>query len=66
MADLAATADIGICLRPAPQSGEMTGSLMKLLSLGVPTIVSDRESFSCFPDAAVGKHRRDRDRPLPG
>jgi glycosyltransferase involved in cell wall biosynthesis len=61
VADLAATADIGICLRPAPQNGEMTGALMKLLSLGVPTIVSDRESFSCFPDAAVGKHRRDRD-----
>ena len=34
---------------------------MRLLSLGVPTIVSDRESFSCLPDAVVRKHHRDRD-----
>ena len=61
MADLAATADIGICLRPPPLSGETYGTLMRLLSLGVPTIVSDRESFSCLPDAVVRKHRRDRD-----
>ena len=61
MAGLAATADIGICLRPPPLSGEAYGTLMRLLSLGVPTIVSDRESFSCLPDAVVRKHHRDRD-----
>ena len=34
---------------------------MDLLRLGVPTIVSDVGSFSCFPDSVVRKHRWDPD-----
>ena len=34
---------------------------MDLLRLGVPTIVSDVGSFSCYPDSVVRKHRWDMD-----
>ena len=34
---------------------------MDLLRLGVPTIVSDVGSFSCYPDSVVRKHRWDLD-----
>ena len=59
LADLAAIADIGVCLRRPPTNGETSGALLDLLRLGVPTIVSDVGSFSCFPDSVVRKHRWD-------
>jgi glycosyltransferase involved in cell wall biosynthesis len=59
LADLAAIADIGVCLRQPPTNGETSASLMDLLRLGVPTIVSDVGSFSCYPDSVVRKHRMD-------
>ena len=34
---------------------------MDLLRLGVPTIVSDVGSFSCYPDSVVRKHRWESD-----
>ncbi len=61
LADLAAIADIGVCLRRPPTNGETSAALMDLLRLGVPTIVSDVGSFSCFPDSVVRKHRWDSD-----
>ena len=60
-ADLAAIADIGVCLRRPPTNAESLGALMDLLRLGVPTIVSDVGSFSCYPDSLVRKHRWDED-----
>ncbi|HKM52065.1 MAG TPA: glycosyltransferase [Isosphaeraceae bacterium] len=61
LADLAAIADIGVCLRRPPTNGETSAALMDLLRLGVPTIVSDVGSFSCYPDSVVRKHRWDLD-----
>jgi len=60
-ADLAAIADIGVCLRRPPTNAESLGAFMDLLRLGVPTIVSDVGSFSCYPDTVVRKHRWDLD-----
>ena len=60
-ADLAAIADIGVCLRRPPTGGETPAALMDLLRLGVPTIVSDVGPFSCYPDSVVRKHRWDQD-----
>ncbi len=57
LADLAAVADIGVCLRRPPTNGETSASLIDLLRLGVPTVVSDVGSFSCYPDSVVRKHR---------
>ena len=56
-ADLAAIADIGVCLRRSPTNGETSAALIDLLRLGVPTIVSDVGSFSDYPDSVVCKHR---------
>ncbi len=61
LAELAAIADIGVCLRRPRTNGETSGALMDLLRLGVPTIVSDVGSFSCYPDSVVRKHRWDSD-----
>jgi glycosyltransferase involved in cell wall biosynthesis len=59
--ELASIADIGVCLRRPPTSGETPGALMDLLRVGVPTIVTDVASFSCLPDSVVRKHRWDLD-----
>jgi glycosyltransferase involved in cell wall biosynthesis len=59
--DLAAIADLGVCLRRPPTGGESPAPLLDLLRLGVPTIVSDAGSFSCFPDSVVCKHRMETD-----
>jgi glycosyltransferase involved in cell wall biosynthesis len=58
-ADLAAIADIGVCLRQPPTGGETSAALMDLLRLGVPTIISDVGSFAFYPDSVVRKHRWD-------
>ena len=59
LADLAAIADIGVCLRRPPTNGETPAALMDFLRLGVPTIVSDVGSFAFYPDSVVRKHRWD-------
>ena len=59
-ADLAAIADIGVCLRRPPTGGETPAGLLDLLRLGVPTIVSDAGPLSCYPDSVVRKHRWDQ------
>ena len=59
LADLAAIADIGVCLRRPPTNGETSAALMDFLRLGVPTIVSDVGSFAFYPDSVVRKHRWD-------
>jgi glycosyltransferase involved in cell wall biosynthesis len=61
LAELAAIADIGVCLRRPPTNGETSASLMDFLRLGVPTIVSDVGTFSGYPDSVVHKHRMDAD-----
>ena len=55
LADVAAISDIGICLRRPPTNGETSASLIDLLRLGVPTIVSDVGTFSGYPDTVVRK-----------
>jgi glycosyltransferase involved in cell wall biosynthesis len=60
-ADLAAIADIGVCLRRLPTGGEAGAGLLDLLGLGVPTIVSDVGSLSCYSDSVVRKHRTQTD-----
>jgi glycosyltransferase involved in cell wall biosynthesis len=62
-ADLAAVADLGVCLRRPPADGGTAASLLDLLRLGVPTIVSDEGPLSGYPDAVVRKHRRGADGP---
>ena len=57
LANLAAIADVGVCLRRPPTNGETSAALLDLLRLGVPTIVSDVSSFSCYPDSVIRKHR---------
>ncbi len=59
MADLAAIADIGVCLQQLPANGETSAALLDFLRLGVPTIVSDVGPFSYYPDSVVRKHRWD-------
>jgi glycosyltransferase involved in cell wall biosynthesis len=61
LADLAASADIGVYLRRPPTDGVNQGALMDLLRLGVPTIASDPGSFSGYRDSVVRKHRMDAD-----
>jgi glycosyltransferase involved in cell wall biosynthesis len=61
LGELAAIADIGVCLRRPPTNGETSGALMDLLRLGVPTIVSDVGSFSDYPDSVVRKTRWEED-----
>ncbi len=61
LADLAAIANLGVCLRRPPTKGETSAALLDLLRLGVPTIVSDVGSFSGYPDSVVLKHRWDSD-----
>ena len=60
-ADLAAIADIGVCLRRPPTGGETPVALLDLLRLGVATIVSDAGPLSGYPDSVVRKHRMESD-----
>jgi glycosyltransferase involved in cell wall biosynthesis len=60
-AELAAIADIGVCLRRPPTGGENHVALMDLLRLGVATIVSDAGQLSDYPDSVVFKHRMESD-----
>jgi glycosyltransferase involved in cell wall biosynthesis len=53
--ELMSITDVGINLRRPPTRGETSGALLTLLSAGVPTIVTDVDAFSSYPDAVVQK-----------
>lgn len=61
--DLLAVADLGINLRRPPTNGETSAALLDLLRHGVPTIVTDVDAFSDFPDSVVRKLRWDANGP---
>lgn len=65
LCDLTRAADIGVNLRRAPTSGETSGTLFTFLRMGIPTIVTDVDSFNDEPDEAVLRVRW-RDEGLPG
>jgi glycosyltransferase involved in cell wall biosynthesis len=48
--------DVGVNLRH-PTWGESSGTLLRLMACGVPTLVSDAGGFAEFPDEAVVKVR---------
>jgi glycosyltransferase involved in cell wall biosynthesis len=52
---LARAIDIGVNLRRPPTFGETSGALMSLLSAGVPTLVTDIDACSDYPDDMVVK-----------
>jgi glycosyltransferase involved in cell wall biosynthesis len=53
--------DIGINLRSAPTTGEMSATLLHLLAHGRPTLVSDVDGFQALPEECVIKVRQDED-----
>lgn len=53
--DLMQITDVAMNLRRPPTRGETSGALLSLLSAGVPTIVTDVDTFSSYPDAVVCK-----------
>jgi glycosyltransferase involved in cell wall biosynthesis len=53
--ELMSITDVGINLRQPPTRGETSGALLTLLSAGVPTIVTDVDAFSSYPDTVVRK-----------
>ncbi len=52
---LAAATDVAINLRRPPTHGETSGALLILLGAGVPTVVTDVDAFSSYPDTVVRK-----------
>lgn len=57
LCDLARASDIGVNLRRTPTSGETSGTLFTFLRLGIPTIVTDIDSFQDEPDEVVVRIR---------
>jgi glycosyltransferase involved in cell wall biosynthesis len=57
LCELARAADIGVNLRREPTSGETSGTLFTFLRMGVPTIVTDLDSFQDEPDDVVFRIR---------
>ena len=53
--DLMQITDVAMNLRRPPTRGETSGALLSLLSAGIPTIVTDVDTFSSYPDAVVCK-----------
>jgi glycosyltransferase involved in cell wall biosynthesis len=53
--DLVATTDVGVNLRRPPTNGETSGTLQLLMAASRPTIVSDVDTFSSYPDHTVCK-----------
>lgn len=49
-----AAVDVAVALR-FPSAGETPGSLIRLLGMGKPTVVSDHKAFSEFPDGVCMK-----------
>ena len=59
--DLIAACDIGISLRRPPTYGETSAALLDLFRTGIPTIVTDTDTFSDYPDTIVRKVDWERD-----
>jgi glycosyltransferase involved in cell wall biosynthesis len=59
-ADLIAASDLGVNLRRPPTNGETSGALLDLLAAGIPTIVTDVDTFADYPEGVVRKVRWDR------
>ena len=57
LCDLAKACDIGVNLRREPTNGETSGTLFTLLRFGIPTIVTDIDSFRDEPDDVVVRVR---------
>ncbi|HVC97119.1 MAG TPA: glycosyltransferase [Pirellulales bacterium] len=55
LSDLVAITDVGVNLRRPPTNGETSGTLQLLLAAGTPTIVSDVDTFSSYPERLVVK-----------
>ncbi|HVA50903.1 MAG TPA: glycosyltransferase [Pirellulales bacterium] len=53
--DLMSITDVAMNLRRPPTRGETSGALLSLLSAGVPTIVTDVDTFASYPDNVVYK-----------
>lgn len=53
--ELISITDIGVNLRRPPTHGETSGALLTLLGSGVPTIVTDVDTFHSYPDSVVHK-----------
>ena len=53
--DLLACVDVALNLRRPPTYGESSIALLHLLGHGIPTIITDVDSFSDFPSTAVSK-----------
>jgi glycosyltransferase involved in cell wall biosynthesis len=53
--ELMSITDIGVNLRRPPTHGETSGALLTLLGSGVPTIVTDVDTFHSYPDSVVYK-----------
>ena len=53
--ELMSITDLAMNLRRPPTRGETSGALLTLLSAGVPTIVTDVDTFASYPDSVVQK-----------
>lgn len=53
--ELMSITDVGVNLRRPPTHGETSGALLTLLGSGVPTIVTDVDTFHSYPDSVVHK-----------
>jgi glycosyltransferase involved in cell wall biosynthesis len=53
--DLMSVTDLAMNLRRPPTRGETSGALLTLLSAGVPTIVTNVDTFASYADAVVQK-----------
>jgi glycosyltransferase involved in cell wall biosynthesis len=58
-AALVTAVDVGLGLRRPPTFGETSAALIDLLAAGVPTIVTDVDTFADWPDHVVRKVRWD-------
>jgi glycosyltransferase involved in cell wall biosynthesis len=52
---LTRTVDIGVNLRRPPTNGESSAALLRLLGAGVPTLVTDVDTVTEFPEGVVCK-----------
>jgi glycosyltransferase involved in cell wall biosynthesis len=60
---LMSVSDVGVNLRLPPTNGETSGALLNLLASGVPTVVTDVDTFSDYPSTVVRKVRWETEGP---
>jgi glycosyltransferase involved in cell wall biosynthesis len=53
--ELLGAVDLGVSLRRPPTNGETSAALLQLLGAGVATVVTEVDTFGCFPDEVVRK-----------